>query len=129
MKQDSKQLQSSENFHHLIKSLALYELLDPFCKKQAETAYVESHNIKQDIHELRSDERANRLALGASHVRPERLRAVVRRKRFEQPPPVCGIKLEQASLDQDAVFISWSDLSKRGERWIIAKPFCLETRF
>ena len=84
---------------------------------------------EQDIHELGSDERANRLALGASHVRPERLRAVVRRKRFEQPPPACGIKLQQASLDQDAVFISWSDLSKRGERWIIAKPFCLETRF
>ena len=56
MKQDSKQLQSSENFHQLIKSLALYELLDPFCKKQAESAYVESHNIKEDIHELSSDE-------------------------------------------------------------------------
>ena len=56
MEQDPKQLQSSDNFHQLIKNLALYELLDPFCKKQAESAYVESHNIKQDIHELSSDE-------------------------------------------------------------------------
>ena len=45
----------------MIKSLALYELLDPFCKKQAETAYVESHNIKEDIHELSSGEAINAL--------------------------------------------------------------------
>ena len=84
---------------------------------------------EQDVHELRSDECANRFALGASNVRPERLRAVIRGKRFEQPPPACGIN-RWSSLTKTRSFSLGATYFKYGESGalFIAKLFCLETR-
>ena len=61
MEQDSNQARASESSRQFFKKLALYELLDPFCKMQAESAYLASHKIEGDIPEFSSDEAINAL--------------------------------------------------------------------
>ena len=45
---DSRHVQHSESkdIQELLRRLALYELLDPLCKAEGESAYISSHKIE-----------------------------------------------------------------------------------
>ena len=53
----SRQNQRQENSQAMLRRLALYELLDPLCKTQGESAYIASHKIENDTPKI-SDEDA-----------------------------------------------------------------------
>lgn len=57
MIEDSRQNLRQENSQGILRRLALYELLDPLCKTQGESAYIASYKIQNDTPEL-SDEEA-----------------------------------------------------------------------
>tara|TARA_Y100001933_G_scaffold264354_1_gene329572 strand:- start:321 stop:1085 length:765 start_codon:yes stop_codon:yes gene_type:complete len=48
MESESRQRQPHKNFQELLGRLALYELIEPLCKLQGESAYVASHNVETD---------------------------------------------------------------------------------
>ena len=56
MESDSQQSQLQDDFHQLLKRLALFELIEPLCKLQGESTYVESHNIEGDTSDLSNAE-------------------------------------------------------------------------
>ena len=61
MTSNPKQMQIQENQQETIRQLALYELLDAFCKMQAETAYIASHDIEDDSPTLSDQEAVDTL--------------------------------------------------------------------
>ena len=46
----------SKHINELLRRLALYELLDPLCKAQGESAYVARHKLEQDVPNLSNKE-------------------------------------------------------------------------
>jgi len=48
MESNSQQNQLHSDFHQLLKRLALYELIEPLCKLQGESTYVDNHTIESD---------------------------------------------------------------------------------
>ena len=61
MKMDSTTNRPQEDSQQVIKQLALYELLDPLCTMEAETAYIASHNIENSSTELSNQEAVDAL--------------------------------------------------------------------
>ena len=59
-----------ENAQQVIRQLALYELLEPLCKMQGESAYVASHNIEKDAPKFSDEDAINALHqdLGAQDI-------------------------------------------------------------
>ena len=61
MKSDPIQTRQQEDSQQVIRQLALYELLEPLCKMQGESAYVASHNIENGAPEFSNEEAMNAL--------------------------------------------------------------------
>ena len=52
----SKPITQQEESQRVLRTLALYELLEPLCKMQGEAAYVQSHKIEDETTELSKEE-------------------------------------------------------------------------
>ena len=70
MESQPRQQPDREDAQDLLRKLALYELLDPLCKAQGESAYIANHKIEHEVKNLNDEDAINILCkdLGAKDI-------------------------------------------------------------